>query len=155
MNVIKLAIISKHFREYRSLIRTLGRTPVHWFYHAAFAPKRWNGTKMVLGLHYGDCRFLPNANCGEKNLGRGQNGRVGRVSGNKTFFFFFFFSFCLRRDVLTHYDCVGWFFFLFLFAIICIISSIHCDHLALKRCGASFLFLFGILPVFEPNSIFH
>ena len=30
----------------------------------------------------------------KKKLSRGQNGRVGRVSGNKTFFFFFF---CLIR----------------------------------------------------------
>ena len=34
--------------------------------------------------------------------------------------------------------------FLFLFATICVTSSIQCDHLALKRCGASVLFLFGI-----------
>ena len=46
-----------------------------------------DGTKTALGLRYGDCRFLPNANCGKKNLSRGKNGRVGRVSGNKTFFF--------------------------------------------------------------------
>ena len=44
---------------------------------------------MALGLHYGDSRFLPNAMqiVAKKILGRGQNGRVGRVSGNKTFFF--------------------------------------------------------------------
>ena len=65
--------------------------PVHRFYNAAFAPRRWNGTETALGLRYGDCRFLPNANCGEKTLSRGQNGRVGRVSRNKTFFFFFVF----------------------------------------------------------------
>ena len=57
--------------------------PVHRFYDAAFAPKRWNGAETALGLR----RFLPNANCGENNLSRGQNGRVSRVSGNKTFFF--------------------------------------------------------------------
>ena len=34
--------------------------------------------------------------------------------------------------------------FFFLFAIVYVISSIQCDHLALKRCGASLLFLFDI-----------
>ena len=67
-----------------------------WFTCAPVIPcclctETWNGTETVLVLRYGDCRLLPNANCGEKNLSRGQNGRVGRVSGNKTFFFFFFF----------------------------------------------------------------
>ena len=44
--------------------------------------------------------------------------------------------------------------FLFLFAIICIISSIQCDHLALERRGALFLFLFGIrssIPLCSPR----
>ena len=43
-------------------------TPVYRFYHAALALKRRNGAKMVLGLRYGDCRFLLllNAKCGEK-----------------------------------------------------------------------------------------
>ena len=50
------------------------------------APKRRNGCETELGLRYGDCRFLPNANCSEKKYSRGQKGRVGRVSGNKTFF---------------------------------------------------------------------
>ena len=59
---------------------------VHRFYHAAFAPKQWNGAEMALGLRYGDCRLFLNANCGEKNLESGQNGRVGRISGNETFF---------------------------------------------------------------------
>ena len=76
MNIIKPAIISEHFREYRSPIRTFGKKqrhglPVHRFYHAAFAPKQWNGTETALVLHYGDCRFLPNANCGEKNFESG------------------------------------------------------------------------------------
>ena len=76
MNVIEPAIISEHFREYRSPIRTLEKKqrhglPVHRFYHAAFAQKRWNGAETALGLRYGDCRFLPNANCGEKNLSQG------------------------------------------------------------------------------------
>ena len=97
MNVIKPAIISEHFREYQSLIRTFGKKrhglPVHRFYHVAFAPKRWNGTETTLVLRYRDCRFLPNANCGEKKFlvvggGGVQNGRVGQVSGNKTCFFF-------------------------------------------------------------------
>ena len=57
--------------------------PVHRFYHAAFAPKRWNGPETALGLR----RFLPNANCREKKNEWGQNGRVSRVSGNKTFLF--------------------------------------------------------------------
>ena len=71
---------------------------MHRFYHAAFAPKRWNGAEKALGLR----RFLPNANCGEKKkkkkkMSRGQNGRVSRVSGNKTFFFFFF---CLKVQMI-------------------------------------------------------
>ena len=90
VNVIKPAIISEHFRGYRSTIRTLEKKrhglPVHQCYHAAFALKQWNGAKTALGLRYGNWRFLPNANCGENILSRGQNGRVGRVSGNKTFF---------------------------------------------------------------------
>ena len=83
MNVIKPAIISEHFREYRSPIRTLEKKqhglPVHRFNHAALAPKSWNGTETALGLHYGDCRFIPNANCGEKNFESGakQEGRSG------------------------------------------------------------------------------
>ena len=60
--------------------------PVHWFYHAAFAPKRWNGTETVLGLRYGECRFLPNANCGENNFI--ESGGGGEGGANKTFLFF-------------------------------------------------------------------
>ena len=43
----------------------------------------------------------------------------------------------------THYVLSGT-YFLFLFVIICIISSVQCDHLTLKRCGTLFLSLFGI-----------
>ena len=91
MNVIKPAIISEHFQEYQSPIRTFGKKRhglhVHRFYHAAFAPKRWNRTKTALVLRYGDCRFLPNANCGKKIFKLGAK-RVGQsVSGTKTFFF--------------------------------------------------------------------
>ena len=51
----------------------------------------------------------------------------------------------LRRDVGAHNVLFGTLTsILFLFAIICVISSIQCDHFALKRCGTSFLFLFGI-----------
>ena len=50
--------------------------PVHRFYHAAFAPQRRNGTETALILRYGDCRFLPNANCGEKKIESGAK-RVG------------------------------------------------------------------------------
>ena len=45
------------------------------------------------------------------------------------------------RDVGADYVLFGT---SFLFPIICVISSIQCDYLALKRCGTSFLFLFGI-----------
>ena len=43
----------------------------------------------------------------------------------------------------AHYVLSGT-YFLFLFAIICIISSVQCDHLTLKRYGTLFLFLSGI-----------
>ena len=51
--------------------------PVHRFYHAAFAPKWWNGAETALGLRYGDCRFLPYANYGEKKFQSGAK-REGR-----------------------------------------------------------------------------
>ena len=63
---------------------------MHRFYHAAFAPKRWNGTETALGLCYGDCRFLLNANCGEKNVESGAK-REGRSGFRKQDIFFFFF----------------------------------------------------------------
>ena len=93
MNVIKPAIISEHFREYRSPIRTLGKKqrhglPVHRFYHVAFALKRLNGTETTLGLRYRDCRFLPNANCGEKNFESGAK-REGRSGFRKQDIFFY------------------------------------------------------------------
>ena len=37
------------------------------------------------------------------NFSRGQNGRFGRVSGNKTFFFFFFFFFLPKHCKLSDY----------------------------------------------------
>ena len=53
--------------------------PVNRVYHAAFAPKRWKRTETALVLRYGDCRVLPNANCGEKNFESGakREGRSG------------------------------------------------------------------------------
>ena len=73
--------------------------PVHRFYHAAFAQKRWNGTEMALGLRYGECRFLPNANCGEKNFESGakQEGRSGFRKQD-----IFFGLNCERTDNLSH-----------------------------------------------------
>ena len=52
---------------------------MHQRNHAAFAPKRWNGAETALDLRYEDCRFLPNANCGEKNFQSGAKweGRLG------------------------------------------------------------------------------
>ena len=67
--------------------------PVHRFYHAALAPNRRNGAKPALGLRYGDRRFLPNVNCGEKHLQSGAKGE-GRSGFRKQDFFFFF---CLRE----------------------------------------------------------
>ena len=63
-------------------VRTLDNKhglPVHRFYHAALAPKRRNGAETTLGLRYGDCRFLPNANCGEKSFESG--GKMGGSVG--------------------------------------------------------------------------
>ena len=57
-------------------------------YHAAFAPKWWNGTETVLGLRYEDCWFLPNANCGEKNFESGAK-REGLSGFRKQDIFFF------------------------------------------------------------------
>ena len=42
--------------------------PVYRFYHAALAPNNWMEPKR----HLVYCRFLLNANCGEKNLQSGQ-----------------------------------------------------------------------------------
>ena len=90
MNIIQPAIISEHFREYRSPIRTLRKKkkhglPVHRFYHAAFAPKRWNGAESALGLR----RFLPNANCSEKKNESGEK-REGQSGFRKQDIFSFF-----------------------------------------------------------------
>ena len=62
--------------------------PVHRFYHAAFAPKRWNGTETALVLRYRDCRFLPNAYCGEKIFESGAK-REGRSGFRNQDIFFF------------------------------------------------------------------
>ena len=56
----------------------------------------------------------------------------------------------IRRVVGAHYVLFGT-FLLFLFASICVISSIQCDHLALERCAASFLFLFFIVGSHSPT----
>ena len=84
--------MSEHFREYRSPIRTFGKKrrhglPVHRFYHAAFAPKRWNGTETALVLRYGDCRFFMDANCGKKKFESGAK-QEGRSSFRKQDIFF-------------------------------------------------------------------
>ena len=63
--------------------------PVHRFYHAALAPKRQNGAKTALGLCYGDCQFLPNANCGKKNFESGSK-RGESVGFLETRYFFYF-----------------------------------------------------------------
>ena len=91
VNVIKPAIISEHFQEYRSPIRTLGKNndmvylctgfttlPLHR--NVGMEPKQ----RMAYATEIAD--FLPNANCAKKKLSRGQNGRVGRIPGNKTCF---------------------------------------------------------------------
>ena len=111
--LIKPAIISEHFREYRSPIRTFGKKknkrhglPVHRFYHAAFAPKRWNGTETALILRYGDCRFLPNANCGEKNFESGAK-REGRSGFRKQYIFFFFFFFLPYNHIEALHKCLS------------------------------------------------
>ena len=61
---------------------------MHLFYHAAFAPKRWNGTETALVLRYRDCWFLPNANCGENKVESGAK-REGRSGFRKQDIFFF------------------------------------------------------------------
>ena len=63
---------------------------MHRFYHAAFAPKRWNGAETALGLRL----LLPNANCGEKKIESGEK-REGQSGFRKQDIFFFFF-FCLK-----------------------------------------------------------
>ena len=94
MNVIKPAITSEHFQEY-------GPRYVHW-------EKKTNNNMVylcngfsMLPLHRNDgmepkrrlaytteiAYFYRMQIVAKKILGRGQNGRVGRVSGNKTFVF--------------------------------------------------------------------
>ena len=86
-------------------IRTLGKKqrhvlPVHRFYHAAFALERWNGTEMALGLCYRDCRFLLNANCGEKNFESGtkREGRSGFWNQD-----FSFLALCNKTIITTRF----------------------------------------------------
>ena len=74
---------------------------MHQFNHAAFAPKRWNGTETVLGLRYGDCRFLPNANCGEKKFELGAK-REGRSGFWKQDIFFFGLRYLLGWQSVLH-----------------------------------------------------
>ena len=93
MNVIKPAIISEHFREYRSPIRTLekknddvvylctGFTMLPLHRNDGMKPKR----RLAYATEIAD--FYRMQIVVKKILSRGQNGRVGRVSGNKTFFF--------------------------------------------------------------------
>ena len=49
--------------------------------------KNPKGSLVALGLCYGDCWFLPNANCGEKNFGSGAK-REGRSGFRKQDIFF-------------------------------------------------------------------
>ena len=68
VNVIQPAIISEHFREYRSPVRTLGKENNNMVYLCT-------GFTM-LPLHGNDGmepkrRFLPNAKCGEKEFESG------------------------------------------------------------------------------------
>ena len=94
MNVIKPAIISEHFRGYWSSIRTLekkknndtvylctGLTMLPLHRNDGMEPKRRlaHATEIV--------DFYRMQIVAKNILGRGQNGSVGRVSGNKTFFF--------------------------------------------------------------------
>ena len=93
MNVIKPVIISEHFREYRSPIRTLeknndmvylctGFTMLPLHRNDEMEPKR----RLSYATEIAD--FYRMQIVAKKILSWGQNGRVGRVSRNKTFFFF-------------------------------------------------------------------
>ena len=103
---MKPAIISEYFREYHPRYihwekKKKHSLPVHQFYHAAFTPKQWNGAEMAFGLRYGDCRFLPNANCSEKNLESGAK-REGQAGFRKQDIFFFGIITCSFIVVSTY-----------------------------------------------------
>ena len=85
MNVIKPVIISEHFREYRSPIRTFGKKQRHGLplhQKDGMEPKR----RLAYATEIAD--FYRMQIVAKKILSRGQNGRIGWVFRNKTFFFF-------------------------------------------------------------------
>ena len=98
MNVIKPAIISQHFREHRSPIRTLGNNNDMVYLCNSFTLlplHRKDGMEPRRRLAYATeiADFYRMQIVAKNILSRGQNGRVDRVYENETFSFFFFFFF--------------------------------------------------------------
>ena len=90
MNVIKPAIISEHSREYRSPIRKLEKNDmVYLFTGLTMLPLHQNvgmEPKRLLAYATEIANFYRMQIVAKKLCVGGQNRRVGRVSGNKTFF---------------------------------------------------------------------
>ena len=76
-----------------------------WFTCAPVLPcclcTETNGAETALGLRYGDCRFLPNANCGEKIWVRGKKGGSVGFPETRHFFFWPYWLVCLTASDLT------------------------------------------------------